>query len=688
MTMVRWIVWSAAVLILAGLTVSCQTGGGLNGPGGGAEQGPSALTTAHLGKRVRAVLRMGAQTVIGRVVAVEPANDAAAVETDYGSRIGFKISHVSILEEFGAAQAPTPPSDRPEMTPHQRHTFADRVGGQPDKVENPTNIQVLVVDFRHQHRCAECLKDLEEALLSAPSSAIFSDKASTVTVKTQVPKDPNASLVPFSWHAHVLGGTKEAPTDTLVTQDTDGDLSFALKDHPGARQFVLVGTPHKIENKLYGVNAIAPPRMFAFDIFDSSKSGGILENNRAIMHGLDLKAGKLYVASQPANDSEMVLSVYDPERRNTAVFPTLKFSVQDALLIPAVTVAVADPQGQVWQKLGAYPIPPFLSHETADLHRVAVEINGVKRGEFGGPPIAAVRASENANVKTEVDIRYQGLSTERAYRAVFAHGHPGADKAKLYSPTAKDVKADTKHEVVAIDLSKAEESAFPFQLFFWSQLSAPWKTTGGFMEGTTPMTVPKTTKVPRRRAAVYPAHSPGLRFVSFAGPRADAAVATPAVLGTNGVGGATIGTGGSYVPFSPMVGIGFLGASGKGSGGSETAKEEDSDPTGTAPLVIPATSPHVCSTATANANASAGAVAIATCSCSGGGCGDGNGSDGGGKGGQGGSGKEPPKYPDTPTPGHSPGMKGGGWNPDGPPPTPVSPGGSPGGLNFGATSGW
>ena len=60
------------------------------------------------------------------------------------------------------------------------------------------------------------------------------------------------------------------------------------------------------------------------------------------------------------------------------------------------------------------------------------------------------------------------------------------------------------------------------------------------------MKAPETKVAPVRRRAFYPASSPGLKFITFNGPKlsaTNASAGVPAALSSRGMGGLTLGTG-------------------------------------------------------------------------------------------------------------------------------------------------
>jgi hypothetical protein len=231
--------------------------------------------------------------------------------------------------------------------------------------------------------------------------------------------------------------------------------------------------------------------------------------------------------------------------------------VQEALLHPAWTLDVTDPAGKQSQRLGGYPIPPSLSFEVPDAMRVTLEVGMAKLGDFSAPPIPSVRVPESALVKADLDIRYAGVPEGRTQSMLLGYGLPtDPNKERLFSPSATEVSADKPYEQMKIDTTKilSSDDGYPCQAFVWYQMSTPWKKTGGFMAGATPMLPPESKTAPARRTAHYPAISPGVKFITFNGPKPGAAAAgIPLALSSSGLGGRTIGTGGPYVPFSPAV---------------------------------------------------------------------------------------------------------------------------------------
>jgi hypothetical protein len=579
------------------------------------------LTPSHVGRRVRAVLKPGTQVVTGTVVEVDSSRDVAMVETEDQHRISIVNSQISILEvmPLDDPHAHMHMNRRdPAAPPPTRLTFAPNDPNAGGALQTG-KVGFLFVDFTKTHRCADpkngCLLDLAVPLQKAPSTILFVDGASDAVLHVTIPENEDASLLPFSWHVHVLAGPIEGKPeevkDLLLTQNSDGDILIKSKDLQGARQLILVGTPYKVKQKAIGINAIAPPRMISIDLVEAEKAVGILENNPAIVHSFDTATGHLYTASGSANDSEMILSIIDPTRKSPEALPETRFSVQDGILFPAWTLDVKDAAGKHWQRIGAYPIPPFLSHETPDATRITVEIGKEKKGEFPAPAVASVRAPESVLVKADLDIHYAGLQDGHTYKMIVAHGVPNAkDKTKLFNPTASDVKSDKPYEGLVFDVSAdVSDDSWPVQGFVWFQLSTPWKRTGGFMAGATPLRAPETKMAPTRRLAFYPASSPGLRFITFNGPKlsaTNASAGVPAALSSRGMGGLTLGTGGPYVPFSPAVGSSSI---------------QDNGSAARRPIAMSGASAQLQSgpiKISVSANSSSGATAIAI--CEGGGC--------------------------------------------------------------------
>lgn len=637
---------SGSVLFVLVLAAGCSGGARApeRAPAEGSAYPPSSveILPGHVGKRVRVVLKPGTQTLTGKLVALESSNDTATLETSYRSWISFRPSHVTILEVLPEEEDEHAAHRDPEPARPARLTLAPpRKEG--DGFVDTEKVRLVVVDFTKEHRLSDCLLDLAEPLQKAPSTVVFQDGKSAATLRVPVPEDPQASLLPFSWHVHVISGTDGQGRDRFFAQNMDGDVVIGPAELQEARQLVLVGTPHRVEKKTIGIDAVVPPRMIAIDVVEAGKAPALLEINPALVSHTDTGLGRLYTAAQPMNDSEMILSTYDPERRSSLAMPKVRYSVQDAVLYPAWTLEVRE-SGQderLWQRLGGYPVPPYLSFETPETTRVTLEIGETKKGDFPAPPQVFVRAPETVLVKAELDVRYAGLRSDYAYKMILAHGAPhDPDKKRLYNPAEGDITAERRYEAREIDLRSAPRDTFPCQVFVWYQLSAAWKKTGGFMAGSTPMAEPSTPKAPTRRRAHYPAPNPGVRFITFTGPRMDhAAAVLPAALGAKGMGGGTLGTGGPYVPFSPMIGTSNIidrGAAYR-------------------PISMAAASPHLCTGpvwAGALANSGAGASAIAI--CNGGGGGGGGGCEDKSKGGKGEPADKPekldrPSRPDVPT---------------------------------------
>jgi hypothetical protein len=618
-------VWRAVILGMAAAVSGCGSGGAWRGAGAqpmAAEQAsPSVeLLPRHVGKRIRAVLQGGTQILVGKVVDVDPGRDRATLETNYGSRISFRPSQITVLEELASEEdhsghgrdtAPEAPT-RLTMAPEPRRA-GGLVQGEP--------VKLLVVDFTHPHKIGDCLKDLVRDLRKAPSTVAFVDATTTARLRVPVPEDVEASLVPFSWHVHVLSGPADADAsrvrDVFRAQNSDGDVEVPAEDLASAQQLVLVGTPHRVEGKEAGVRAIAPPRMVALDLVEAEKAAGMLENNPEIVRRAETPLGRFYAASQSANDSEMILSLYDPERRNASALADLRFSVQDGLLVPGWTLEFTDGASKLWQKVGAYPVPPYLSHEVPEATRITLEVGEKKLGDLPAPAMPSCRVPETALVRADVDFRYGGLRAGAAYTMLVAHGVPQArDKARLFNPRRTEVKAETRHESVEISVSDAPADVFPCQAFVWYQLSTPWRRQGGMLLGAGPLLAPETKAPPKRRRVFLPAPCPGIRFITFNGPKltgTSAAAGVPAALGARGLGGSTLGTGGPYVPFTAQV---------------SSANTRDNGSLGRGPVACAHASPmmggmrqvlDVTNTATAT-----GGTAIAICNCGGGGgCGSG-----------------------------------------------------------------
>lgn len=576
-----------------------------------------ALTPSHVGRRVRSVIKPGTQVVTGTVIEVDPSRDVAMVETQDKRRISIFISWITILEVLPPEEvhdhanhrdaAPTPPS-RLSFAPEDPNAGGTLQTGK---------VSYAFIDFTKTHRCSDpkrgCLLDLAGPLQKAPSTVLFVDGTSDAVLHVTIPQKEDASLLPFSWHVHVLSGPvgakPEEGKDVLLTQNSDGDIVVPSKDLQGARQLILVGTPYAIKQTAIGINGIAPPRMISIDLVEADKAIALLESNSAIVRSLNAMTSRLYVASGSANDSEMILSVYDPTRRSSESISEARFSVQDALLFPAWTLDVTDAAKKHWQRIGAYPIPTFLSHETPDATQVTLEVGTEKKGTFPAPAMASVRAPESVLVKADLDIHYAGLQDGHTYKMIVAHGLPiTKDRSKYFNATPSDVKSDKPHESMTVDVSgSVSDDSWPVQGFVWFQLSTPWKRTGGMLPGAPLLLAPETKMATTRRRAFYPANSPGLRFITFNGPKLSAtngSADVPAALSSRGMGGMTIGTGGPFVPFSPAVGSSTI---------------SDSGAAGRRPIAIASSAPFVVSVAKANANAGAGATAIAICegsSCS------------------------------------------------------------------------
>ncbi|MGH7342335.1 MAG: hypothetical protein ACREKH_17755, partial [Candidatus Rokuibacteriota bacterium] len=375
----------------------------------------------------------------------------------------------------------------------------------------------------------------------------FVDATSTARLRVPVPEDIEASLVPYSWHAHILTGPPDADAsrvkDVFRAQNTDGDVEIPPEDLASAQQLILVGTPHRVEGKDVGVRAIAPPRMVAVDLVEAEKAVGLLENNPEIVRRAETPLGRFYAASQSANDSEMILSAYDPERRNASALSDLRFSVQDGLLVPAWTLEFTDGSSKLWQRIGAYPVPPFLSHEVPEATRITLEVGEKKIGDFGAPAMVSCRVPESVLVRADVDFHYGGLRPGAAYAMTVAHGLPRpADPSKLFHPKRNNLKAETRHESVEINASDAPADSFPCQAFVWYQLSTPWRRQGGMLLGASPLLAPETAAPPNRRRVFFPAPCPGIRFITFNGPKltgTSASAGVPAALGSRGLGGST-----------------------------------------------------------------------------------------------------------------------------------------------------
>ena len=602
---------SSAALVLAILRGGPTP---MQGPNG-AEANSVELLPSHVGKRVRAVFRSGTQIVTGTLLEVDRERDTATVQAQYGSTISFRPSQIAILEVFGTSDEHAGHEAREVAPSATRLSLAPQRGNGPARLLDEDKVLLVVVDWAaRKHDADACLVDLRVPLEKAPSTILWNDGASTATLRVPVPEDPEAKLLPFAWHAHVvwgpIEGKKEERRDLFVGANSDGDIVLDLKELKDARRVLLMGAPYRVEDKLNGIHAIAPPRMIAIDLEDAGKSRALLENNPTFVHRTETTTGRLYVASQSFNDAEVVLSAYDPEKASAAVMPHVRYSVQDALLYPAWTLDVKDPGGRHWQRLGGYPIPPTVSFEVPDATRVTLEVGMAKLGEFSAPAIPSVRAPESALVRADLDVRYAGVPEGHPHSMLLGYGLPtDPDPARLFSPASSVVKADQRHEQAKLDTTKlvASEDGYPCQAFVWYQLSTPWKKTGGFMAGATPMSAPASKEAPARRVAHYPAVSPGVKFITFNGPKGGSGVAAgvPAALGRTALGGSTIGTGGPYVPFSPVISSGAV-VDRKGSAALAPSASANSAPVFNFILVN-------------MVSASAGATAIAICNGGGGG---------------------------------------------------------------------
>jgi len=644
----------AFAVVLACVDAGCQTSSsptpGRNLMSGTIEPQP-ALTPDHVGKRVRVQLRTGGAAITGTVRAVEPAKDTGIIELNHGretGRLGLRLSQILWVEELA-------PSTQNGSNQDARQ---DRAALRFDRArETDPNVQVVYVDFRHDHRHdTGCLLDMAKPLRENPSSVIFVDPKSKATLTVPTPSDPNASLISWQWHAHVLTGDPAKPDDRLERMDVDGKVVLDFKGVALPATLVFVGTPARVQHKESGLDALAPPRVFVVRALPADSCQAVLQRNAELVTRLDSGQGTLWVAAQPSSENEMVLSVYDPDGAHSAVMPQTRFTVQDAILVPAFVLDVTSADGSsVSQRVGGYPIPPFLSQDTPDTAKIHLEVAKKKiDAGFAAPVQVSVRVPDRAAVKADVDVRFYGANPKLKYRLVLAHGRPDSSgKPVKFEPVVTDVNADTSLHSTKLDFAAVQRDKFPSHVFVWHYVAAEWRTTGGFLPPAPPLAGGALVTPPKRRMMVHPAPFPHLKFIKFEGLVPD--VNGDSVLTGSGFtpAGGTLGWGGPFVPFGFQVGTTLVN--------DDSSAGRSSD--GTMPPSLAGAGAWAFGgagfgfggNAKANASASAGSSSVAIAIC-GGGCGGGEGGDD--------RGSDPPGYTGRPGPGATSGYgdPGSGYN--------------------------
>jgi hypothetical protein len=280
--------------------------------------------------------------------------------------------------------------------------------------------------------------------------------------------------------------------------------------------------------------------------------------------------------------------------------------VQDSILVPSFTLDVAGADGDLWQRIGGYPIPPFLSRDTEETSKIAIEVGGKKLGAaIPAPMQVAVRAPERAAMKADVDVRVYGADPKVKHTLIVAHGRPPeAGKPISFRPTVKELDPAAPMVSMGIDLSGLPREAFPAQVFVWHHVALEWKPAGGFLPPDQPLASGEGSKPARRSMLVHPASHPHLRFIRFEGgaPDLDGGRGILGLAGFVPMGGVTLGRGGPLTPFSNQVNTSVI-----------VRDEDDRDERWSRPHTYRGEA-----SANANSNATATAMAFNFCNCGGG----------------------------------------------------------------------
>lgn len=361
----------------------------------------------------------------------------------------------------------------------QRPSWLDR---------KPANtFEVLFVE--KDHELTACARGLKENLLDLPDGVLFYEADSKIRIKTPRGKEP--------YHAHLYHRVGEDLVDRVVreTDSTSEAIELDFSGFPSPEHLVVTSAAHRMErNRLAGPDeldspAILPPYSLSFKLvpFDQAETLMALQSFR---YEARTPRGVMSLFVQPVNRGDMLLTWIDPLHTHGSIFADayVHFAPLDAVVVPRLTVEVAQADGRVWQRAGAWPVPPgeFPAAKRPpvgadrDAH-FAIRTPRQELVKFSGPPRLRLNlVGDRPETSIQVKAVVSHADEDETFTAVLAPTVPLAGGAVSdYPPQTLQLSSSEPEAVASVDLGSLDPARYPLTASITHRFVFPWIAKGG-----------------------------------------------------------------------------------------------------------------------------------------------------------------------------------------------------------------
>ncbi|HTF58233.1 MAG TPA: hypothetical protein VK661_13460, partial [Planctomycetota bacterium] len=347
--------------------------------------------------------------------------------------------------------------------------------------------EVLFVEKGHE--LSACARGLKESLLGLPDGVLFFEADSKVRIKAPKGKEP--------YHVHLIHRVGEDLVDRVVGESdpATGVIEVDLSGYPSPEQLVVTSAAHRMKptsaaDAADGKSpAILPPYSLSFKLVPADQAETLMAL-QSFRYEARTPRGVMNLFVQPLNRGDMLLTWIDPIHAHGSLFADayVHFAPLDAVVVPRLTVEVAQEDGRVWQRAGAWPVPagefPTAKRPPGTGARDANFAIRTPRQElvkFSGPPRLRLNlVGDRPETSVQLKATVSQADEDEMFTAVLVPTVPGPEGAVSdYLPQTIQL-TDAEREVVAtVDLGSLDPARYPLTASISHRFVSSWITKGG-----------------------------------------------------------------------------------------------------------------------------------------------------------------------------------------------------------------
>jgi len=370
--------------------------------------------------------------------------------------------------------------------------------------KTPSKKTALTLLFKQKHTLAECANatanesSFDKLLLDYPDTLLFHDPDSVVAVR--VPSRGE------QYHVHILhrdGSNKlvdklqhEGARNNKNTgkKEGNGQIVINLAKYPNPEHIVVVTWPIMEKQEAEAdtskgaddvQRALIPPFFMSLKLELLTKAEPLVMK-QSFRHELQSPVGNIDVMVQPFNHGDMLLNMIDRDKKLPRLlwnmFPA--YRPADATLAPRLLAEVYTRKGQMYQRIGIWPVPSDYPKQDPDAAVFALRTKKYEVISFAAPPqVDLVVPQERPGIEADIVASFTGISDDQPCRLIFAHSYADVEEGQ-YSLFAQDheIRGDTKKGKYPISMKNLAASRFPLTISVAHRFVQPWKTTGGYFD--------------------------------------------------------------------------------------------------------------------------------------------------------------------------------------------------------------